>query len=38
MEQAADRARPSDFEEIADLNSQFHMGIIEASDNNRLAA
>lgn len=37
MEAAAARAAPSDFEAITDLNSQFHMEIIRASGNRRLA-
>lgn len=37
MEKAAGRATPADLEEITDLNSRFHMTIIEASGNKRLA-
>lgn len=37
MEQAAERGTPKDLEAITDLNSQFHMTIIEASGNRRLA-
>ena len=37
MEQAAERGTTADLEEITNLNSQFHMTIIEASGNRRLA-
>ena len=37
MEDAAARSNPSDLEAITDLNSRFHMGIIHASGNRRLA-
>lgn len=37
MEAAAARANRSDLEEITELNSRFHMTIIEASGNRRLA-
>ena len=37
MEQAADRGSNADLEAITDLNSRFHMTIIKASGNRRLA-
>lgn len=37
MEQAAQRATRLDLEQITNLNSRFHMTIIEASGNRRLA-
>ncbi|MEV8468967.1 GntR family transcriptional regulator [Fluviibacterium sp. DFM31] len=37
MEQAAARSNAADLEEITRLNSQFHMNIISASGNRRLA-
>lgn len=37
MEAAAKRAEPDDLEAITGLNSQFHMTIITASENRRLA-
>jgi len=37
MDQAAERGTPKDLEAITDLNSRFHMTIIAASGNRRLA-